>query len=558
MNSRTPLRWLVRGAALALATVAASPAGGETRTVTVFTAASLADAIADVARQFERSHPGARVRLNVAGSHQLAAQVELGAAADVFVAADERWAAILHARGQLAAPPVSFARNHLVAIVPRANPAGIRRLEDLARPGTRLVLGAEAVPVGRYAREALQRLSGPGGLGAGYAARVLANVVSEEENVKAVVAKVRLGEADAGVCYRSDVTPAVAREVTVLRLPERANVPTTCFIGIIKNAPQPVMARQFAAAVLGPQGKRALSRHGFSPAAGGTREPDGRPPPALARLLRAGLQGAGGRRDGSAARLSRAAAARGPRAGRSRRGVGAAARAGDSRSAAPEPVVRPRRHRRDRRARHSRRVAARDAFVSRQAAGRDARGPAHGPAPTVAGLALLLAFGRMGLAGRALEVFGFSLPFTTAGVIVAQVFMAAPFYVAAARAGFTGVDRRLLEAAATLGASESTAFFRVALPLARPALLAGLAMSGARALGEFGATITFAGNMPGTTQTLPLAVYVALQSDLDTAVVLSVLLMAMSFLLLLALRSAPSGYPWNRSDARTAGPQANR
>lgn len=178
--------------------------------------------------------------------------------------------------------------------------------------------------------------------------------------------------------------------------------------------------------------------------------------------------------------------------------------------------------------------------------------------PTVAGLALLLAFGRMGLAGGALEVFGLSLPFTTAGVVVAQVFMAAPFYVAAARAGFAGVDRRLLEAAATLGASESTTFFRVALPLARPALVAGVAMSGARALGEFGATITFAGNMPGATQTLPLAVYVALQSDLDTAVVLAVLLLVMSFALLVALRSAPAGLPWNRTDARTASPQADR
>lgn len=178
--------------------------------------------------------------------------------------------------------------------------------------------------------------------------------------------------------------------------------------------------------------------------------------------------------------------------------------------------------------------------------------------PTVAGFALLMAFGRAGLAGGALRSLGLEIPFTTLGVVVAQVFMAAPFFVAPARAGFAGVDRRLVDAAATLRATEPMIFFRVLLPLARPALIAGAAMSGARALGEFGATITFAGNLPGTTQTMPLAVYVALQSDLDTAVLLSVLLIAMSFALLLALRSAPSGLLWSRTVAGNRSSQASR
>ncbi len=173
--------------------------------------------------------------------------------------------------------------------------------------------------------------------------------------------------------------------------------------------------------------------------------------------------------------------------------------------------------------------------------------------PTVAGFALLMAFGRTGLAGQALRPFGLTLPFTTLGVVVAQVFMAAPFFIASTRAGFAGVDRRLLDAAATLRASETFAFFRVMLPLARPAMVAGTAMSCARALGEFGATITFAGNLPGTTQTMPLAVYVALQSDLDAAVVLSVLLLLMSFGLLLGLRSAPAGWLWGRARAPAPG-----
>jgi molybdate transport system permease protein len=161
--------------------------------------------------------------------------------------------------------------------------------------------------------------------------------------------------------------------------------------------------------------------------------------------------------------------------------------------------------------------------------------------PTVGGFALLLAFGRMGLAGGALEACGVVLPFTTLGAVVAQAFMAAPFFVTAARAGFEGVDARHREVASTLRASEARTFFTVVLPLSRPALAAGTAMAAARALGEFGATITFAGNRPGVTQTMPLAVYVEMQSDLDAALVLSVLLLGMSAGLLLALRSAPRG-----------------
>ena len=170
--------------------------------------------------------------------------------------------------------------------------------------------------------------------------------------------------------------------------------------------------------------------------------------------------------------------------------------------------------------------------------------------PTVAGFALLMAFGRAGLAGRSLDAFGLSLPFTTAGVIMAQVFMAVPFFVGPARAGIAGIDPRLLDAAATLRASEPFTFARVVLPLAGPSILAGATMSTARALGEFGATITFAGNLPGETQTMPLAVYVALQSDLDAAVVLAVLLVVMALGLLVGLRAAPAGAFGNRAGAQ--------
>ena len=161
-----------------------------------------------------------------------------------------------------------------------------------------------------------------------------------------------------------------------------------------------------------------------------------------------------------------------------------------------------------------------------------------------AGTALLLAFGRSGLVGRWLAAAGITLPFTAAAVILAQIFVAAPFFVNAARAGFEEVDPRLLQAAATLRATPWRTFVAVILPLSRSSMLAGIAMSAARALGEFGATIVFAGNLPGRTQTMPLAVYVALQSDLDSAVALSVLLVATSFALLAALRFASTRRWW--------------
>jgi molybdate transport system permease protein len=170
--------------------------------------------------------------------------------------------------------------------------------------------------------------------------------------------------------------------------------------------------------------------------------------------------------------------------------------------------------------------------------------------PTVAGVALLTAFGRAGLAGGALQAIGVTLPFTTLGVVVAQAFVAAPFFIRAARAGLEAVDRRYLDAAATLRSPPHDTFLRVMLPLALPSLLAGAAMSWARALGEFGATITFAGNMPGITQTMPLAVYIALQSDLDAAIALSVLLLVVSVAVLLAVRLVPLGLALPFADAR--------
>jgi molybdate transport system permease protein len=156
--------------------------------------------------------------------------------------------------------------------------------------------------------------------------------------------------------------------------------------------------------------------------------------------------------------------------------------------------------------------------------------------PAVAGLALLLTFGRRGLLGAPLAALGIELPFTTAAVVLASLFVAAPFYVRAARSGFLAVPRELEEAARVEGASEWQVFRFVTMPVSAPALFAGAILCWARALGEFGATIMFAGQLTGRTQTMPLAIYAALESDVDAALALSVLLLAISFALLVFFR----------------------
>jgi molybdate transport system permease protein len=157
--------------------------------------------------------------------------------------------------------------------------------------------------------------------------------------------------------------------------------------------------------------------------------------------------------------------------------------------------------------------------------------------PVVGGVALLLVLGRRGLIGSWLDqTFGITLPFTTAGVVVAEAFVAMPFLVIAVEGALRGADARYEEAAATLGASRWTTFTHVTLPLVAPGVAAGAVLCWARALGEFGATITFAGNFPGRTQTMPLAVYLALETDLDAAIVLSLILLAVSVGILATLR----------------------
>jgi molybdate transport system permease protein len=156
--------------------------------------------------------------------------------------------------------------------------------------------------------------------------------------------------------------------------------------------------------------------------------------------------------------------------------------------------------------------------------------------PSVAGIALLIAFGRRGLLGSTLEELGLSIAFTQAAVVVAQVFVAAPFYIKAAIAGFAGVDRDLEQAASIDGAHAGQIFRHITAPLAWPVLFGGAVMTWARALGEFGATIIFAGNFPGRTQTMPLAIYIGFELDLNVALTLSIILLVTSFLVLFVVK----------------------
>ena len=225
---------------LALA-VALSACGGGGGRVTVFAASSLSDVFEELAD----------ARFNFAGSDELATQIREGAGADVYASASPRYTSELFRDG-LVERPHAFATNRLVVIVPRSGSV-VRSIRDLGRSGVRLVLGAPTVPVGEYSRVALRRLR---------LERALANVVSEEPDVKGVVGKVALGEADAGIVYATDVR-AVADDVRALPLPASAQDPVRYEIAVVRGARHRDDAREFAALVLGKRGQRALREAGF-------------------------------------------------------------------------------------------------------------------------------------------------------------------------------------------------------------------------------------------------------------------------------------------------------
>ncbi|HSB88487.1 MAG TPA: molybdate ABC transporter substrate-binding protein [Anaerolineales bacterium] len=254
--------FLMGGLALGGCTPAGlATAQAEPQSLVVFAAASLGDTFRELGDAFETAHPGVTVLLNVAGSQALRAQIEEGAEADVFAPASRMDMEALIGTGKVIPPGQDFATNSLIIIVPPDNPKGITTPQDLARPGIRLVLAAEEVPVGRYARESLARMAEA--YGTSFADAVLVNVVSNEENVRQVVAKVQLGEADAGIVYATDAlsAPTLGR----VWIPEDQNVMATYPIAALSDSSRPDLAAQFIAFVLSPDGQAALRRWGFGP-----------------------------------------------------------------------------------------------------------------------------------------------------------------------------------------------------------------------------------------------------------------------------------------------------
>jgi len=247
-----------------LPTATATGTPTPTRNLTVFAAASLTDAFQEIGKQFEIDHPGVRVAFDFAGSQTLRTQIEQGASVDVFASADQTNMETL-VNDQLIIPdtPRNFITNRLLIILPPSNPAGLQSPADLARPGIKLILGDQTVPVGKYARLVLDKMVQDPQYGADFKAKVLANVVSNETDVKQVVVKVELGEGDAGIVYLSDAVAAPG--LKTIQLPAKDNVTAVYPIAVLKNAPNPNLAELFVNAVLSAQDQTILNKWGFTP-----------------------------------------------------------------------------------------------------------------------------------------------------------------------------------------------------------------------------------------------------------------------------------------------------
>lgn len=246
--------------------LAVAPASAQDTTLVVFAASSLTDTFEAVAADFEAANPGVDILFNFAGSSDLAAQLDAGAPADVFASANNRQMQAAVDAGRIGGSPVTFAKNRLVMIVPSDNPANISELRDLANPGVLLVLAAPGVPVRDYTNTMLDRLASDPAYGESYREAVMANLVSEEENVRAVAAKVALGEADAGVVYLSDVTPDISDDVLALPIPDSLNTIATYPIAVTDDTTHPELAQAFVDYVLSDAGQATLSGWNFVPA----------------------------------------------------------------------------------------------------------------------------------------------------------------------------------------------------------------------------------------------------------------------------------------------------
>jgi molybdate transport system substrate-binding protein len=235
------------------------------KTIVVFTASSLSDAFGEVATAFKAVHPGVDVVFNFGSSSTLATQLAEGAPADVFASANVRQMDIARTAGRITGEPQTFARNRLVLAVPIDNPAKIESLRDLAKPGVKLVVAGPNVPVREYTNTMLDKMAKQPDYGEAYRTAVVANIVSEEDNVRQIAAKIALGEADAGIIYCSDVTPDLASKVRSLLIPDDINTIATYPIAATNDSADPGLAQAFVEYLLSDKGQLILRKWGFIP-----------------------------------------------------------------------------------------------------------------------------------------------------------------------------------------------------------------------------------------------------------------------------------------------------
>lgn len=256
------MRRFLRSLPLVFALTAVSSTFAQAETVRVLAAASLTEAFQDIAALYREQNPGDEVELGFAGSQILRTQIEEGAPADVFASADRVQMDALESK-DLVGPDAVFARNRLVVVTPGENPK-VRRLVDLARPAIRVVIADGNVPVGRHTTQVLGKMNRTGLFGDDFHKRVLANVVSQETNVRAVLAKVSLDEVDAGVVYATDAR-TVAEKVRVLEIPARMNIIAEYPIAVVDEGTAKEGGARFVALVLSELGQALLAKRGFEP-----------------------------------------------------------------------------------------------------------------------------------------------------------------------------------------------------------------------------------------------------------------------------------------------------
>jgi molybdate transport system permease protein len=451
---------VVVAASVGLGSLGCAESGANKPPVLVLVAASTRDAVQEIAAGFTKE-TGVAVQISAEDSGKLAVQITNGAPADLFLSANEKWADLIRDKG-LALATKALLGNTLVLVVPRGNPAGVRSPEDLTGAAVkRLALAGPTVPAGTYARQALAHL------------RLLDELEKQKkiatgENVRVALTYVERGEAEAGIVYGSDAKITDQVEVAYT-FTAAAHDPIVYPLVLLMAAEDKPGARNFYDYLQQPAAAKTFEKYGFSwrapsrgPAAGAAGAPK-----------RGGWLTAG---EWSAVWLSLL--------------VAATATVGSL------PFGIALGH-----------LLARRQFPGKSVVETVLSLPLVLP-PVVTGYLLLVAFGRQGWLGRFLERwFGVGLVFTWEGAALASAVMAFPLMVRAIRVAFAEVDVRLEQAARTLGAGPLETFFRVSLPLARRGVIAGAVLAFARGMGEFGATVMIAGNIPGKTQTIPLYIY---------------------------------------------------